>query len=176
MKDEPLDTIRGLTLSSENYDQAVDILHEKYGNKQILISSQMDILVKLLRVASMSDMPNLRKILNSLERSVRNLTDLNVEMNFYGTLLISIIFDRIPNELRIIISRKFKNDVWDLRNLIYIFKQELFARERCYAIGKDAENNVPKDPFFTGHLLLIHTQEKEKIIKTKFSTWKLHLL
>ena len=76
--------------------------------------------------------PNLQKILNSLETSVRNLTDLNVERNSYGTLLISIIFDRIPNELRIIISRNFKNDVWDLRNLIDIFKLELFSRKRCF--------------------------------------------
>ena len=123
---------------------------------------QMDVLVKLPRVASMSDIPNLRKILNSLETSVRNLTDLNVEINSCGTLLISIIFGRIPNELRIIISRKFKNDVWDLRNLTDIFKQELFARERCYAIGKNAENDFSKDPFFTGHSLLTHSQEKEK--------------
>ena len=87
----------------------------------------------------MSDTPNLRKILHSLEPSVRNLTDLklNVEMNHYGTLLICIIFDRIPNELRIIISRKFKNDVWDLRNLIDIFKQERFFHERCYTIAKE---------------------------------------
>ena len=42
LNDEPLDTIRGLTLSSENYARAVDILHERYGNKQILISCQMD--------------------------------------------------------------------------------------------------------------------------------------
>ena len=55
-----------LTLSSENYAQAVDILHERYGNKEILISSQMDVLVKLPKVASMIDIPNLRKILNSL--------------------------------------------------------------------------------------------------------------
>ena len=75
------------------------------------------------------------------------ISDLNVEMNSYGTLLIRIIFDRIPNELRIIISRKFKNDIWDLQNLTDIFKQELFARERYYAIGKNAENDVPKDPF-----------------------------
>ena len=47
----------------------------------------------------MSDIPNLRKTLNSLETSVQNLTDLNVEMNSYGTLLISVTFDRIPNEL-----------------------------------------------------------------------------
>ena len=55
-----------------------------------------------------------KKTLNSLETSVRNLTDLNVERDSYGTLLISIIFDRISNEQRIITSRKFKNDVWDL--------------------------------------------------------------
>ena len=66
LKDEPLDTIQGLTLSSENYARAVDILHERYGNKEILISSQMDVLVKLPKVASMIDIPHLRKILNSL--------------------------------------------------------------------------------------------------------------
>ena len=147
LKDEPLDTICGLTLSSQNYARVVDILHGRYGKKQILISCQMDVLVKQPRVASMSDIPNIRNILNSPETSVQNLTDLNVELNSYRTLLISIIFDRTPNELRITISRKLKNDVWDSRNLIGIFKQKLFARERCYAIGKNAENDVPKDPF-----------------------------
>ena len=36
----------------------------------------MDNLIKLTIVASMSGIPNLRKILNSLEMSARNLTDL----------------------------------------------------------------------------------------------------
>ena len=113
----------------------------------------MDVIVKLPRVTSMSDIPNLQKILNSLETSVRNLTNLNVEMNSYGTFLTSTIFYTVTNELRIIISRKFKNDVCGLRNLIAVFKQELFVRERCYAIGKDAGNDVP---FFTGHSLLTY--------------------
>ena len=76
LKNEPLDTIRGLTLSSESNTRAVDILNKIYGNKQILISSQMDNLVKLPRLASMIDIPNLQKLLNSLEMSIRNLTDL----------------------------------------------------------------------------------------------------
>ena len=81
LKDEPLDTICGLTLSSQNYARVVDILHGRYGKKQILISCQMDVLVKQPRVASMSDIPNIRNILNSPETSVQNLTDLNVELN-----------------------------------------------------------------------------------------------
>ena len=48
LKGEPLDTIPVLTLSSENYTRSVNILHERYGNKEILISSQMDVIVTFL--------------------------------------------------------------------------------------------------------------------------------
>ena len=36
----------------------------------------------------MSDIPNLRKILNSLETSVQNVTDLNVEVNVVDILFV----------------------------------------------------------------------------------------
>ena len=86
------------------------------------------------RTTSFKDIETLRKIYNSLETSVRNLTELNVDINSYGTLLISLILERIPSELKVIISRRFKDDVWDLLSLIEIFKEELFARERIEAI------------------------------------------
>ena len=57
---------------------------------KILISSYMDILVKLPKADNMNDIDKL---------SVRNLADLGVAITSYGTLLISIIFDRIPTEL-----------------------------------------------------------------------------
>ena len=41
----------------------------------------MDVLGKSPRVISMSNIRNLRKILNTLKTSVPNLTDLNVEVN-----------------------------------------------------------------------------------------------
>ena len=53
-----------------------------------------------------------------------------MDINSYGTLLISLILERIPSELKVIISRRFKDDVWDLLSLIEIFKEELFARGR----------------------------------------------
>ena len=49
------------------------------------------------------------------------------------------------NGFRIIISWKFKNNVWDLRNLIDILKE---------VTGKDADKDVSKDLFFTGHSVL----------------------
>ena len=39
-------TIKGLPLTSENYNSARKILEERYGNKQLIISSHMDNLLK----------------------------------------------------------------------------------------------------------------------------------
>ena len=110
--------IKVLPLTSANYQKVVEILKERYGNKQILISSYMDVLVKLPKADNKKHRDKLRKIYNSLETSVRNLADLGVVITSYGTLLISIIFDRIPTELKLLISRKFKNNVFDLDILI----------------------------------------------------------
>ena len=57
-----------------------------------------------------------------------------MEITSYGILLFSIIFDRIPTELKLLISRKFKNNVFDLDILIEIFKEELLARERVQVL------------------------------------------
>ena len=68
----------------------------------------------------MKDIDKLRKIYYSVETSVRNFSNLGVEITSYGTLLISIIFDRIPTALKLLISRKFKNNVFDLDILIVV--------------------------------------------------------
>ena len=39
--------IQGLTLSESNYQAAVEILHERFGKTQQIISAQMDELLKL---------------------------------------------------------------------------------------------------------------------------------
>ena len=52
--------IKSLSLTSANYQKAIEILKERYGNKQILISSYMDVLVKLPKADNMKDIDNLR--------------------------------------------------------------------------------------------------------------------
>ena len=63
--------------------------------------------------------------------SVRNLANLGVKITSYGVLLISTISDHIPIELelKLLISRKFKNNVFDFDILIEIFKSFLYVKE-----------------------------------------------
>ena len=78
----------------------------------------MDVLVKLPKSDNMKDIDKLRKIYNSLETSERNLADLRLEITlyavFFGTLLISIISDRITSAMKLLILKKFRKSflIW----------------------------------------------------------------
>ena len=122
----------------------------------------MHVLVKLPKADNMKDIDKLRKIYNSLETSVRNLADLGVEITSYGALLTNIIFDRIPTELKLLISRKFKNNVFDLDILTEIFNEELFARERVQAIDGNKNSSSDETDYFTGHNLLNNSRKADK--------------
>ena len=127
----------------------------------------MDVLLKLPKADNMKNIDKLRKIYDSLETSVRNLADLGVQITSYGTLLTSIVFDGIPTELKLLISRKFKNIVFDLDILKEVFKEELFARERIQAICGNKNSSSNETDYFTGHNLLINSRKSDKKYEKK---------
>ena len=53
--------IDGLTLTETNYDIAVKLLTERFGNTQILISNHMDVLVKLPNITDINDVLDLEQ-------------------------------------------------------------------------------------------------------------------
>ena len=67
----------------------------------------MDTVVKFYKVKSMEDLEALRKLYNDIENCIRNLKSLKIESSTYGYLLIPLLKEKIPNELKMIISRKF---------------------------------------------------------------------
>ena len=52
--------------------------------------------------------------------TVRNLKTLNINPVSYGALLIPVLTEKIPSDLRLIIARKFDNDIWDLETNVRI--------------------------------------------------------
>ena len=72
--------ISGLILTTENYDEAVKILEERFGNTQILISAFMQQFVSLPKIKSANDISGLRKLFYKVKNIVRNLKTLSVEL------------------------------------------------------------------------------------------------
>ena len=127
-------SVSGLTLSSQNYKKAISILQKRFGNPQVLISAYMDSLLKLKKVENSDDVVNLRQLYNDVENCVRNLKCLDVETSTYGCLFIPILKARLPDDLILLISRKFEENVWTLDRLLKFVSDELIAKEICGSI------------------------------------------
>ena len=91
LSDSALQSINGLSLNATNYKEAIDILHQRYGNKQVLISAHMQKLEKLPRIKSSNDINGLRKMYDQTKFCVRNLKALNIDIATYGAILVPFL-------------------------------------------------------------------------------------
>ena len=127
------DAIAGLTLTTLNYEEAIKILKKRFGNKQLAINKHMDILLNLEPVTSPHNLKGLRTLYDTVESHIRALKSLGVQAETYGNLLCSMLLNKLPQELCIIVSREIQGDVWELGHLLELIEKELEARERATA-------------------------------------------
>ena len=93
--------ISGLTLTTENCDEAVKILEERFANTQIVTSAFMHQFVSLPKIKSVDDISGLRK------------------------LLVPLINEKLPNDLKLLIACQSNSDVWSLSKMLEDLKKEI---------------------------------------------------
>ena len=140
------EAIAGLTLTAANYREAVSILHKRFGNKQQIISRHMELLLSLEPVTSQHQLRNLCRLYDSVETHVRSLKSLDVTFESYGSLLTSVLLSKLPQELRLIVTRKITEDELNLDALLKEVEQEIEARERAQST-QATPNQQPKKPY-----------------------------
>ena len=64
--------VKGFTMTSGNYKEVIDVLHERFGSKDLIISSHMDALLKLPLV-NYSDTKRLRSVYDLNEQNIKGL-------------------------------------------------------------------------------------------------------
>lgn len=140
LTDEAYSCISGLTLTNENYDEAIKLLTERYGNKTTIISSHVN---KLLEISPVGESTTeLREMYDFVEANVRSLQRLGVNAKEYGTILSPVIMNKLPEEFRLVISRGLSDSTeWNLTKLLVLMSHEIHARETCNTTGPDGEND-----------------------------------
>ena len=86
-------------------------------------------------VTSNNNMKGLCYLFDSIESHVRGLEPLGVSAETYGNLLSSVLMNKLPSKLRLIIGRKVRDEEWDLSVILQEFLLELVARERSLNSG-----------------------------------------
>ena len=81
------------------------------------------------------------------------------------------MLNKIPEELKLIISRKFEKDDWNLDRLLKEFQSELETRERIAAVSdtpratSSSIQNKPRALFPTAAALLSQQEGKFKLLR-----------
>ena len=159
----PLAAIKGLTLSSANYDRAYDSLCERFGNKQSIISSHMRALLEVKEISTSNDVKAIRALYDTVEANVQSLKSLGVHSENYGSMLLPVILAKLPSDLRLIISRTYDTAEaeWKIEELLVKFRSEVQARERCEYVSMDhTEKKKSNDGLPTAAALAAHLREE----------------
>ena len=135
------EAVSGLKLTAANYAEAVSILKKCFGKKQQIISKHLENLLGIDAITSQHNLKGLRHLYDTVESQVRGLRSLGVPAASYGSLLSSVLMNKLPQELRLIVSREVQNEEWELERLMRIVEREIDARERA-----STANQVPRRP------------------------------
>ena len=123
----------------DNYENALKLLKYQYGNNQITISGRMNALVKFPMVRN-DDIHSLRIFYDDIESNIRSLSSLGIETSIHGMLIATLILEKLPQEIKLIVARNVK-ETWDLTKILEIVNQELGAREACtLKTAEDGQN------------------------------------
>ena len=154
--------IDGLLLTNSNYGVALNLLKERYANPQLIIASHMNKLLKMEKVRTAKSSKELRNFYDRIESHVRSLQAVGVNPGHYGPLLIPIILDRVPDDIKLMISRKLGTSNWEIDAMMNLLKEEIMARESCDYLNKDLReegesdfNRMTTDALYTGIKVLI---------------------
>ncbi|XP_066916217.1 uncharacterized protein [Clytia hemisphaerica] len=120
----------------------------------------MQSLLRIQKIRSKDNIKSFRTLYNHVESCVRNLKALKLEAKGYGSLLIPILKEKLPDELKIVISRKFGSSIWTLDLLLTYLDEELRAQENCTnSGGGKAERTDESDPLYSALGLFSNTEK-----------------
>ena len=120
--------IQGLSLSEANYTAALEILEERFGKPQQIISAHMDDMLKIIPCNS-DKVSHLRSVYDKIHINIRGLESLGVTPEQYGSFLIPVIMSKLPSDVRLQVARVTAKEVWEVQELLTVIKAEVEARE-----------------------------------------------
>ena len=132
---EATNAILGLSLTNDNYGEAINILKDRFGNKRSLS----------YRICELNAH-------REVELNVRSLVTLGVAVESFGTLVSTVVIDKLTPNIKLLIARHIK-DTWNLTKILQLLNEELKARETVNVEGKnvDSDEILP----FTGSSLVV---------------------
>lgn len=140
LKGNTLNSIKEIPITADNYEEAWEILCERYDNTNLLIDAHLERLTALKTVAK-DNAVDLRELVDSVQSNVRALSALKVPVEHWDAMLVYIIKQRLDVE-----SKK----QWQLQNntkeLPTYDSLISFLNNRCRMLEAIQSQKTTKEP------------------------------
>ena len=157
--------VEGIPVTNENYGIAMKLLQERFGNAQLVTATHIGKLLNLEKVKNGRDIKEVRDLFDQIEGHVRCLVSGGVNKEEIGPLLIPMILDRLPDDVKLQVSRNIgKSDTnWHIEEFMKTIKDEIVARENCDFMKSRSnqgskEKNKTEEKHITTESLLNNTK------------------
>ena len=105
-------------------------MEERFGNPQVILSAHMNGLLKLAELNN-DGVSLLSSFYDTIESNIRSLLTMGLNPSHYGPLLIPVILERLPDAIKLLITRKLGKNNWKILELVEFIKEEVDAQENC---------------------------------------------
>ena len=125
---EAKNSVSGIFLSNENYKVAVELLKERFGDKQAVVISHYTEMINLKHAKN--NPKGLRNLYNQIEKHLRSLKALDQDTD--QDLFISMITSKLPKDVLVQLEvQKGARNPWTVKELRERFNDYIAARERA---------------------------------------------
>ncbi|GFR31143.1 integrase catalytic domain-containing protein [Trichonephila clavata] len=171
-----LNTVEGFPISAKAYDEAVELLKNRFANPEILIQAHMNKILSLQPLKNSNDLRSFRKFVDNCNVQLRSLNSLGVSSANYGKILCPMLLKLIPSDLLLDYNKLQQNGSGsDIQQLLSFLTQSLTAREQTYSTNKSSfelcdRRQKTKSSFSTRFHRIVDTREtksKEEVTKRR---------
>jgi len=134
--------VSGLALMSVNYQVTIDLLKVRFGKAIVIERTDVNDLLNMNPVYHDKDTAGLRRVYDTIEVHLRGLEALNVDMSTYEGIVVPAIIGKLPEGVRLQITRGENHHEWKMENLLKELLTELELKEE-HSIT--ARNPYPRD-------------------------------
>ena len=125
LEGEALEAISGLSLSSGNYQEAINILQERFGNQQAIVNAHY---VQLIEIPTARN--NTMSLISLTDKIKTHLRSLIVLKQDTTHIFVTMITSKLPKDVVIQLEiQKGKTKKWTVDNLIEMSENYVTARE-----------------------------------------------
>ena len=135
--------IAGFSLTSANYKAAIQLLKKRYGKEKVIQRAYINDLLNLEPIYGERDTQRLRTMYDVAETKYRALEALGVDQETYSAIVVPSLLEKLPEQLRLTITRGEDHHEWNLEQLLNVLGHEVELREEYNRSARHARS--PRD-------------------------------